>query len=119
MSQDPKIGGRLRKGTSGAGRAQAVFECWGLDPAKEIGQTCGLDVIMRRLATSDRSVVTAAKSVCSAWKFTQPGEGNGKEIYRHRFAPQPVYLLHTARKRADLCDGLGAGGSGAVCEEAA
>jgi hypothetical protein len=32
-----------------------------LDPVKEIGQTCGLNVILRRTATSNRSMVTAAK----------------------------------------------------------
>ena len=43
---------KLRKrGTSfGVDRSQAVFECWGLDPVKEIGQTCGLNVIVRRVS---------------------------------------------------------------------
>ena len=48
MSQDPKIGGKLRKETSGVDRSQAGCRCWGLDPVKEIGQTCGLNVIVRR-----------------------------------------------------------------------
>ena len=48
MSQDPKIGGKLRKETSGADRSQAVSVWWGLDPVKEIGQTCELNVIVRR-----------------------------------------------------------------------
>jgi hypothetical protein len=39
MSYRPKIGGRLRKGTSGVDRSQAASVCWGLDPVKEIGQT--------------------------------------------------------------------------------
>ena len=68
MSLAPN-GGRLREETSGVDRSQAGCVCWGLDPVKEIGQTCGLNVIMRRLATSNRSVVTAAKLVYSAWKF--------------------------------------------------
>src|ERR1700690_3981232 len=114
MSYHPTIGGKLREETSGADRSQAGYICWGSDPVKEIGQTCGLDVIVRRVATSDRSMVTAAKSVCSAWKFTQPGESNGKAIYRDRSAPQPVHLLHTAGERADVCDRVGVGGAGEI-----
>ncbi len=41
-------GGKLREVTSGVDRSQAVFACWGADPVKEIGQTCGLNVIVRR-----------------------------------------------------------------------
>lgn len=48
MSHDPKIGGKLWEGTSGVDRSQAVSACWGTDPVKEIGQTCGLNVILRR-----------------------------------------------------------------------
>ena len=81
----PTIGGKLREETSGVDRSQAVSASWGIDPVKEIGQTCGLNVIMRRLATSNRSVVTAAKLVYSTWKFNQallkqPGESDGKAI---------------------------------------
>src|SRR5436305_13561904 len=94
MSYRPTIGGRLRKEASGVDRSQAGLFRWGRDPVKEISQTCGLDVIMRRGATSDRSVVTAAKLVYSTWKFRQPGERNGKTIYRDRLASQPVHLLH-------------------------
>jgi hypothetical protein len=36
----PTIGGRLRKRTSGVDRLQAASCCWGVDPVKEIGQTC-------------------------------------------------------------------------------
>ena len=56
----PTIGGKLRR-TSGVDRSQAVSVYWGNDPVKEIGQTCGLNVIVRRKATSNRSMVTAAK----------------------------------------------------------
>src|SRR5436309_11708026 len=119
MSYRPTIGSRLRKETSGVDRSQAGFACWGDDPVKEIGQTCGLNVIMRRLATSNRSVVTAAKLVYSTWKFTQPGERNGKAIYRDRSASQPVHLLHSIGEREDVRDRMGAGGFCAVREEAA
>ena len=44
----PTVGGKLREETSGVDRSQAVSACWGFDPVKEIGQTCGLNVIMRR-----------------------------------------------------------------------
>src|SRR5215472_952354 len=64
-------------------------------------------------------MVTAAKLVCSTWKITQPGERDGQTLYRNRFAPQPVHLLHTAGKRTDVCYGVGTGGSAEVCEEAA
>src|SRR5262249_13042829 len=118
MSYRPTIGGRLRKGTSGVDRSQAASCWWGSDPVKEIGQTCGLNVIMRRLATSHRSVVTAAKLVYSTWKINPPGESHGKTIYRNRSASQSIHLLHSIRERSDVCDGVGVGGSGAVCEEA-
>src|SRR5437867_590705 len=74
---------------------------------------------MRRTATSHRSVVTAAKLVYSTWKFTQPGERNGKAIYRNRSAPQPIHLLHSIGERENVLERMGAGGSAAVCEEAA
>jgi hypothetical protein len=44
----PLIGGKLREKTSGADRSQAGYIWWGSDPVKEIGQTCGLNVIVRR-----------------------------------------------------------------------
>src|SRR5579863_7719245 len=119
MSYRQTIGGRLRKEASGVDRSQAVSVCWGLDPVEEIGQTCGLNLIMRRIATSNRSVVTAAKLVYSTWKFTQPGERNGKTIYRDRSTSQSVHLLHSIGERADVCDGVGARGFGTLCEEAA
>src|ERR1700681_2677015 len=119
MSYRPTIGGKLREETSGVDRSQAVSACWGTDPVKEISQTCGLNVIMRRMATSNRSVVTAAKLVYSTWKIKPPGERDGKTIYRNRFAPQPLHLLYSFGKRADVFDGVGAGGFGKVREEAA
>ena len=79
----PRIGGKLRGGTSGVDRSQAGSVCWGFDPVKEISQTCGLNVILRRIATSNRSMVTAAKLVYSTWKFNRPGERDGKAIYRN------------------------------------
>lgn len=91
MSYRPTIGGRLRKGTSGVDRSQAGLFCWGIDPVKEISQTCGLNVIMRRKATSNRSVVTAAKLVYSTWKINPPGERDmekrfiGIDLHRNRF----------------------------------
>ena len=48
MSYPHAIGGKLRKETSGVDRSQAGFCLWGIDPEKEIGQTCGLNVIVRR-----------------------------------------------------------------------
>ena len=85
MSYRPTIGGRLRERASGVDRSQAACICEAHDLVKEIGQTCGLNVIVRRRATSNRSVVTAAKLVYSTWKI-QPGERNGKTIHRNRFA---------------------------------
>src|SRR5258708_32547822 len=104
MSYRPTIGGRLREGTSGVDRSQAACVFEANDLVKEIGQTCGLNVIMRRLATSNRSVVTAAKLVYSAWKFSQPGERHGKAIYRYRPAPELVHMLYTAGARPDVPD---------------
>ncbi len=48
MSYGPLVGGRLREAASGVDRSQAVLFWWGLDLVKEIGQTCGLNVIVRR-----------------------------------------------------------------------
>ena len=48
MSHGPTVGGKLREATSGVDRSQAGFCLWGIDPEKEIGQTCGLNVIVRR-----------------------------------------------------------------------
>ena len=45
----PVIGGKLREETSGVDRSQAGFFVGASDPVKEIGQTCGLNVIVRRL----------------------------------------------------------------------
>src|SRR2546423_2138533 len=111
MSYHPARG-RLRKGTSGVGRSQAALIVWGMGSRQGDWSDLWLDVIMRRKATSDRSVVTAAKLVYSTWKFTQPGERNGKAIHRNRSAPQPVYLLHTIGEREDVVDGVGVGESG-------
>src|SRR5713226_6398608 len=104
MSLAP-IGGRLRERTSAVDRSQAACVFEANDLVKEIGQTCGLNVIMRRRATSNRSVVTAAKLVYSTWKLTPPGERNEKAIYRNRLASQPVHLLHLIGERADVRDG--------------
>jgi hypothetical protein len=52
-----------------------------------------LDVIIRRLATSDRRMVTAAKWVYSTWQFnsTPGGEIHGEALSRSRFASQPIH----------------------------
>ncbi len=78
MSFAPKSGGKLREETSGVDRSQAGSVCWGADPVKEMGQTCGGNLIVRRTATSDRSVVTAVKCVYSTWKMNPPGEKKGE-----------------------------------------
>ena len=91
MSYRPTIGGKLRQGTSGVDRSQAALFGWGLDLVKEIGQTCGLNVIMRRKAISNRSVVTAVKLVCSTWSSTQHQERDmekryiGIDLHRNQF----------------------------------
>src|SRR6266705_1931225 len=119
MSYRPTIGGKLWEEASGVDRSQAGCCLWGYDPVKEIGQTCGSNVSVRREATSNRSMVTAAKLVYSTWKFKPPGERDGKALYRNRFAPQPLHVLHPFGERADVCDRVGARGSGEVREEAA
>jgi hypothetical protein len=50
------VRGRLREGTSGVDRSQAAYRFWGIRPRKGDWSDMGLDVIMRRVATSDRSV---------------------------------------------------------------
>jgi len=48
MSYRPTIGGKLQKAISGVDRSQAVHGFEASDLVKEIGQTCGLNVIVRR-----------------------------------------------------------------------
>ena len=48
MSHGPRVGGKLREATSGVDRSQAAHAVEALDLVKEIGQTCGLNVIVRR-----------------------------------------------------------------------
>jgi hypothetical protein len=48
MSHGPTAGGKLREATSGVDRSQAVSVWWRIGPVKKIGQTCGLNVIVRR-----------------------------------------------------------------------
>jgi hypothetical protein len=48
MSHGPLVGGKLREATSGVDRSQAVHVSEASDLVKEIGQTCGLNVIVRR-----------------------------------------------------------------------
>ena len=73
MSHRPTVCAKLREEISGVDRSQEI-DFVGRRPVQEIGQTCGLNVIMRRRATSNSSVVTAARLVDSAWKFQQPYE---------------------------------------------
>jgi hypothetical protein len=94
MSYRPRIGGKLRKETSGADKSQATCSWWGADP---VGQTFGLNVVLTRLASADRSAVTGAKSVCFAWICPARIEERGKDI-SESIASQPFYLLHPARK---------------------
>src|SRR5687768_12663654 len=111
MSYRPTIGGRLRKRTSGVDRLQAGCVFWGIRPRQGDWSDLWLDVIMRRKATSDRSVVTAVKYVYSAWKLHRPGERHGKALHRNRFASQSVHLLRAVGKRQNLPDQVEVGGS--------
>ncbi len=100
MSYHPERG-RLRKRTSGVDRSQAACEMWGDRPRKGDWSDLWLDVIVRRTAISDRSLVTAAKYVYFTWQFNlRPGERHGEALYRNRFASQPIHLLPAAGKRA-------------------
>jgi hypothetical protein len=116
----PLIGGRLRERTSGVGRPQAAFACWGIGPRKGDWSDLGLDVIVRRRATSNRRMVTAAKYVYSTWQFhSQPGEKHGEALYRDRSASQRVHVLPAIGKRQKLLKPVAAGRSAALCEEVA
>jgi len=44
----PTVGGKLREETSGVDRSQAACFSEAFDLVQEIGQTCGLNVIVRR-----------------------------------------------------------------------
>ena len=88
MSLAP-LRGRLREGTSGVDRSQAALSYWGTGPRKGDWSDLWLDVIRRRLATSDRRMVTAAECVYSTWKYkTNPGgEARGETLCRSGSAP--------------------------------
>jgi hypothetical protein len=60
MSLAPRDG-KLWKKAFGGRQSQVGCVFWGNDPVKEIGQTCESNVIVRRKATSSRSVVTAPR----------------------------------------------------------
>ena len=110
--------GRLRERTSGVDRSQAVHKFGANRPRKGDWSDLWLDVIMRRMATSNRSVVTAAKCVYSTWQFnSRPGERHGKTLYRDRFAPQPVHLLRAAAQRQELSKPMAVRKSATICEE--
>jgi transposase len=112
--------GRLREGTSGVDRLQAASCFWDIRSRQGDWSDLWLDVIMRRTATSDRRMVTAAKYVYSTWQFNpRPGERHGETLYRNRSAPQPVHLLRAIGKLQELSKPVGSGGSAAICEEVA
>ena len=89
MSQAPACG-RLRKGTSGLDRLQAGSLCD--RPRTGDWSDLWLDVIMRRLATSDRRLVTAAECVYSTWPSNPTPGGEpvekryvGVDLHRNQF----------------------------------
>ena len=61
--------GKLREGTSLVDRSHAASVPWGKRTREGDWSDLWLDVSRRRLATSDRSVVTAAECVYSIWQF--------------------------------------------------
>src|SRR5690348_10035323 len=83
--------GRLRERTSGVDRSQAVHKFGANRPRKGDWSDLWLDVIMRRTATSNRSVVTAAKCVYSTCSSTQDQERDmekryiGIDLHRNQF----------------------------------
>jgi hypothetical protein len=89
MSLAP-LRGRLREGTSGVDRSQAACSVGALRPRKGDWSDLWLDVIVRRLATSDRRMVTAAECVYSTWQFQPGGEEMekryvGVDLHRNQF----------------------------------
>jgi hypothetical protein len=65
------------------------------------------------------NILDPKELVYSTWKTNQPGERDGKAIYRHRSAPQPIHVLYPAGERAHIRDRVGVRGFGKVREEAA
>src|SRR6267154_1532902 len=94
--------GRLREGTSRSRQVTGCIVLWGNRPRKGDWSDLWLDVIMRRLATSDRSVVTAAEWVYSNWEFPTTRRSDGKTLRGNRPAPQPVHLLRAFGKWPEL-----------------
>jgi hypothetical protein len=86
MSLAP-LRGRLREETSGVDRSQAACSFGAFRPRKGDWSDLWLDVIVRRVATSDRRMVTAAECVYSTWQFQPGGEADGKTICGSGLAP--------------------------------
>src|SRR5581483_3360583 len=112
--------GRLRERTPGVDRSQAALKTGANRPREGDWSDLWLDVIVRRLATSDRSVVTAAKYVYFTWQFNpRPGERHGEALYRNRLTSGPVHLLYTAGKRQKLSQPMAVKRPAELCEEVA
>src|SRR5437868_68366 len=118
MSYHPARG-RLREGTSGVDRSQAASCFWDIRSRQGDWSDLWLDVIMRRTATSDRRMVTAAKWVYSVWQFQKPGGIDGEALLGSGFTSQSVHMLLAVRKRQDVCESMAARRAAALCEEAA
>src|SRR5579885_2040277 len=113
---------KLRKrGTSlGVDRSQAACLFEAFDLVKEIGQTCDRSATVRPASrTLNRRMVTAAESVYSTCSVSRQEAYGNATTHWYRPAPQPVHLLRAIGERPEVCDGLEAGGSAALHEEAA
>src|SRR5579883_2646300 len=113
--------GRLREGTSGVDRSQAALCSGASRPRRGDWSDLWLDVIMRRLATSDRRMVTAAECVYSTWQFNPlpGGATRGEALCGSRLTPQPVHSMHALSRRPGVPAGVEAGSLVAICEETA
>src|SRR5215813_8702163 len=111
---------RKRATSFGVDRSQAAFLFEAFDLVKEIGQTCDWSATVRPASrTLNRRMVTAAEPVYSTCSSQRQEEYASATTYWNRPAPQPVHVLRAIGEWTELFNGLEAGGSAAVREEAA
>jgi len=93
--------------------------CGAIRPRQGDWSDLWLDVIVRRLATSNRTVVTAAKWVYSTWQFQTTRRRDGETVFGDRSASKQFHMLYPAGERQELSTGVETGGSAALRKEVA
>jgi hypothetical protein len=95
MSYHPTVGGKLREGDFRSRQVTGCMVLGGSDPVKEIGQTCGLNVIMRRPAPQPVHVLhsigklNVPSRLFLWWRFVALGVPSTRVPLRRKVSIQP------------------------------